>query len=165
MTFLTKSKKARAKDLRLELISTRPEFPEDFQAINKAANLCERNTDDWVRVWIDPGHEFRDEQTSATARRAITDEGQLIWMVLVDGKRFAFHASAQKVHDAFVQATEAAENRRAIARQWRKVKQLRRNILLLKTRVRPTMDDARKSGLCDLGIQGFLRRTGLGKRP
>jgi len=87
------------------------------------------------------------------------------WMVLFDGKRFAYHATARTVENAFEQAVQAKARRRAISKRWAELRQLRSDILLLKTRVRPTLEDAREAGLCDLGVEGFLSRTGLGKRP
>ncbi len=123
-----------------------------------------RNTDDWVRVWIDEGLVFRDETTNSSAHRAISDEGRLLWMIKGDGKRFAYHATAPTPEEAFEEAANATARRRSIAKRWPEVRALRRDILLLRDRVRPTREDARHAGLCEMGVDGFLRRTGLGNR-
>lgn len=131
---------------------------------NLAKSAFTRNTDDWVRVWIDEDHKVLDKTSNSTARRAITDDGLLIWMVLREGRRFAYHATAQTAQGAFAQAAEATARRQAIRVHWADVRKLRRKILMGRYRSRPKVEDARAAGLCELGVQGFLRRTGLGQR-
>ena len=123
-----------------------------------------RNTDDWVKVWVDPAQTIRDEAGKATAQRAITDEGVIIWMVLRDNRKKAFHANANTPEDAFKMARNAVERRRLVATNWSDLRDLRTAVLTCKTRLRPTREDATQAGLCDLGVQGFLNRFGLGHR-
>lgn len=85
-------------------------------------------------------------------------------MVQQQGNRFAFHADRDSAEDAFKQASEARRARKAIASRWPEIAKLRRRILTGRTRLTVSVDDARRAGLCELGIQGFLHRVGLGGR-
>lgn len=98
------------------------------------------------------------------ASRAITQSGRLIWMIQLHGNRFAFHADRDPVDAAFRQASEARRARKAIAARWPKIVKLRRRILIGTERLTVSIDDARRAGLCELGIQGFLHRVGPGGR-
>lgn len=119
-----------------------------------------RNTDNWVRTWVDMSYSVEHEDGKRVALRAITDTGKLIWMVETLGRKYAYHADANKVEEAFAQAEQARVARRGIARQWRDVKVLRRRVLLGSVSLVTTLEDARNAGLCELGIQGFLNRIG-----
>ena len=137
---------------------------EDARARSAMPDIV-RNTDDWVRVWVDQGNVVQSEYHGARATRAITDGGQLIWMVLKEGRRRAYHATAQSVEEAFGQMQLAGARRRRISRQMPALRRLRRDVLLGRVKLRPTLEDARQSGLCDLGVEGFLTRMRLGQRP
>ncbi len=145
-------------------MSARGDTAKEPGAIISPTGRLIRNTDNWVRVWMDEGQKVRDEPNRCTATRAITDDGQLIWMVHVDGKRFAYHADGHTAADAFSQAAEARARRRAVSRCSAELRRLRRKILLGRIKVRPTVADARQAGLCELGITGFLARSRLGER-
>lgn len=119
-----------------------------------------RNTDNWVRTWVDLEHQVADADSSRIAYRAITESGQLIWMVETPGRKFAFHANALLPEDAFVQAEQARIARRGIAKRWNDVRVLRRQVLLGSVRLTASLEDARSAGLCELGIQGFLKKIG-----
>ena len=152
-------------ELNARLIGERNRTVEQKNATIKDLFELVRNTDDWVKVWVDEGQYVRDDASKVTATRAITDEGQLIWMVKLDGKRFSYHATSTLARDAFEEAKEAREKRRLVTKRWTEVKQLRRDILLGRRRLRVTIEDAKNAGLCTLGINGFLKKTGMGQKP
>ncbi|UWQ23109.1 hypothetical protein [Jannaschia sp. W003] len=153
-----------AETLKARLIAARPDLSLVEQEILSDGPHLERNTDNWVRSWVDRDHVVTHRSGRVTATRAITDSGLLIWMVQLQGNRFAFHADREGVDDAFRQASEARRARKAIAARWDEYRALRRRIFLGDRKLRITVDDARRAGLCELGIQGFLHRFGLGGR-
>lgn len=153
-----------AEDLKKKLIEQRPGLTlSDRQALQDGDHL-EYNTDNWVRSWIDTGHVITHRSGRVEATRAITESGLLIWMIQLQGNKFAFHADRQNVDDAFKQASEARRARKAIAARYDEYRKLRRQLLLGNRKLRISVDDARRAGLCELGIQGFLHRVGLGGR-
>ena len=149
---------------KLALKRLRSEFQTHLKAQTPSSSQMIRNTDDWVKVWIDPVQTIRDDVAKATAQRAITDEGHVIWMVFRDNRKRAFHANVKTPEEAFQIAKTAVERRRLVAKNWNELKELRRDILMFRSRMRPTLKDAEQAGLCDLGVQGFLNRLGLGHR-
>lgn len=134
----------------------------DFQLSLDGKSSIKRNTDNWVRTWVDMEHRVEDNGSECIAYRAITDAGQLIWMVERPGRKYAYHADAARPEDAFRQASRARQNRRDLSRQWNSVKVLRRQVMLGSVCLTASLDDARNAGLCELGIQGFLSRIGCG---
>lgn len=120
-----------------------------------------RNKDNWVSTWIDDGQCVPHSNGKNVAKRAITDDGQLIWMVYSTGRRFAYHSNAATPVEAFEQAADARRKRKRIAMRWPEIVRLRRRVLLGRVRVTVRTQDGREAGLCELGIQGFLRRFGF----
>ena len=123
-----------------------------------------RDRANWVRCLVDRDQVVERGLDGATARRAITDEGRLIWMVQARGRRHAYHAIAADAEAAFAEADEARERRRQIGRRRAEIRRLRRDVLLGRRRYFTTIDDARVAGLCELGIRGFLARIGHSRR-
>ncbi|WP_299969398.1 hypothetical protein [uncultured Roseobacter sp.] len=140
------------------------ERPLPLQCEKSVLDALEYNTDNWVRTWIDTAHTIEHRSGRIKASRAITQSGRLIWMIQMHGNRFAFHADRDPVEDAFRQASEARRARKAIAARWPEIVKLRRRILIGTEGLTVSIDDARHAGLCELGIQGFLHRVGLGGR-
>ena len=129
-----------------------------------AAPRIVRDRTNWVRCRVDYGQCVDRAADGAIARRAITDEGRLIWLVHAPGRRHAYHAVAAGVEAAFAEADAARVRRRAIGRRWAEIARLRRDVLLCRRRFFTTVGDAREAGLCELGIRGFLARFGLARR-
>lgn len=128
------------------------------------AATVERETSDWVPMWVDLDHAVRSTRLEATAFRAITDDGTLLWYVCRDGKAKGYHSVAATAYEAFADAEAKWEKRREIKRNWTRLKALQRDILLGRTSLRVTLDDAHQSGLCVLGIKGFMGRMGIARR-
>ena len=123
-----------------------------------------RDTSNWVGCWMDTGYRVRADAGDIEAVRAITDAGQLIWMVRHPEKTFAYHADATDPFAAMVQAKQAWAKRREIKSRWTEVKALRREVMAGRRKLVVHVEDARDAGLCDLGIRGFLRALGQGDR-
>ena len=124
------------------------------------ATRVRRVTDDWVPMWIDLDHAVRSDRLGATAYRAITDDGELLWYVCRDGKKKGYHALGSQASDAFDEAEGCWKRRKEIKKNWAALQALRWDLLVGRTQVPVTLSDAHQSGLCTLGVQGFLRRIG-----
>ncbi len=124
----------------------------------------QRETSDWVPMWVDLAHAVRSDRLHATAYRAITDEGLFVWFVKHDNKRKGFHSRESTAIDAFLEASETWAIRRAIKKDWNRLDALRRDLLRGRASFEVTVEDARAGGLCTLGIEGFMKRFGIAKR-
>lgn len=128
------------------------------------AASIERETADWVPMWVDRDHAVRSNRLEATAYRAITDDGILLWYVCRDGKAKGYHSVAPTALAAFADAADKWARRREIKKNWGCLKRLRQDLLLGRVSFAVTLDDAHASGLCVLGIKGFMRRVGISGR-
>lgn len=124
----------------------------------------ERETADWVPMWVDLENSVRSDRIGATAYRAITDEGQLLWYVRRDGKTKGYHSPASRAIDAFEDAARCWQTRREIKKNWSQLQALQSDLLLGRTSVSVTVEDAKAGGLCTMGIEGFMRRVGISNR-
>lgn len=123
-----------------------------------------RDQSNWVGCWMDTGYRVGADTGDIEAVRAVTDAGQLIWMVRHPDKTFGYHADANDPFAAMAQARCAWARRREIKSRWAEVKALRREVIAGRRKLVVHIDDARDAGLCDLGIRGFLRALGQGAR-
>lgn len=124
----------------------------------------QRETADWVPMWVDLENSVRSERIGATAYRAITDEGELLWYVRRDGKKKGYHSPASSALDAFADAERCWSTRRAIKQNWANLETLQSELLTGRKSVDVTVEDARKGGLCVMGIEGFMKRFGIYRR-
>lgn len=145
------------------LLNTRGDLSLIEQDLALEAQI-ERETSDWVPIWIDIGHSVRSSRLEATAFRAITDDGVLLWYVCHDRKRKGYHSLASTALGAFEDAADKWHKRREIKRNWDQLKSLQRDIFLGRVSLVVTLEDAHASGLCVLGIKGFMRRFGIAGR-
>ncbi len=123
----------------------------------------QRETADWVPMWVDMENSVRSDRHGATAYRAITDEGTLLWYVCRDGKKKGYHSPASRAIDAFEDAAQCWHLRREIKKNWSQLQALQMDLVLGRTSVDVTVADARGGGLCVMGIEGFMRRIGIAK--
>ena len=124
----------------------------------------QRETADWVPMWVDLENSVRSDRVGATAYRAITDQGNLLWYVRRDGKRKGYHSAASSATDAFLDAQRCWSTRRAIKQNWAGLETLQSELLSGKKSLDVTVEDARQGGLCVMGIQGFMKRFGITRR-
>jgi len=122
-----------------------------------------RKRENWVPMWVDLGNRVACETGEAFATRAITDRGELLWFVRQSGQRLGYHSSETDPVAAMAQAREARRQRRMVRARWTEVQQLRKDILRGKESFEVHINDAYASPLCTLGIEGFMRRIGLGR--
>ncbi len=116
---------------------------------------------DWVKLWYDPDYVVRSECGRKRAYRAITLGGDLLWYVFSDGKSRGYHALC----DDPVEAMELAEavwlQRKQIKSQWRDVERIAKDLRRGQTSFDVTLEDAHRSPLCTLGIEGFMASMGM----
>ncbi|MEL6639821.1 MAG: hypothetical protein AAFP98_00680 [Pseudomonadota bacterium] len=122
-----------------------------------------RKRENWVPMWVDLGHRVTCETGMAVALRAISDRGELLWFVRQDGQRLGYHSQEADPVAALAEARTARIGRKAVRQRWDDVTRLRYKILRGKHRFRVTRDDAYASPLCAVGIDGFMRRFGMGR--
>lgn len=126
-----------------------------------ATNDVKRETVNWVPMWVDWGHTVRSDCSTATAMRAITNRGELLWYVRHDTKKHGYHALQDDPFDAINEAMEAWRKRRFVRYQWVDVRRLARDLLLGRQKLTVTLEDAEHSALCTLGIKWFRHRLHL----
>ncbi len=124
----------------------------------------ERETADWVPMWVDLAHAVRSNRLSATAYRAITDDGTFVWFVKHDNKRKGFHSREHTAVDAFLDAAQTWKTRRTIKKNWDRLETVRADLLRGRVSFPVSVDDAKAGGLCTLGIEGFMKRFGIAKK-
>lgn len=118
---------------------------------------------DWVKLWYDTGHEVRSDCGTKRAYRAITLSGTLLWYVFGDGKTRGYHASASDPVAAMEEAEAAWAKRRAVKAEWAKVERIAYDLKRGKLSFDVTIEDAHRSALCTLGIEGFMASMGMAR--
>lgn len=122
-----------------------------------------RKRENWVPMWVDLGNRVTCETGQAFALRAISDKGELIWFVRQDGQRLGYHSEETDPFAAMAEARAARNARRQVRQNWDQVKQLRGDVLKGRRKFTVDIEDAYASPLCRLGVDGFMRRLGLGR--
>lgn len=128
-----------------------------------AATEFEENRENWVRMWIDPGHVVRGECGLVTAHRGITPQGQLLWLVRHRDKKHGYHATGDDPVAAMMQARHAWAERRRVRQRWSEVETLARAARAGRYRQTVQIEDAYASALCEVGVRAFMTRIGLGR--
>lgn len=122
-----------------------------------------RKRENWVPMWVDLGNRVVCDTGAAVALRAITDRGELLWFVRQTGQRLGYHAQDDDPVAAMASAQAARAARRAVRGRWDEVRRLRDDVLRGKHRFEVHINDAYASPLCRLGVDGFMRRLGMGR--
>ena len=151
--------------LKIALVGLRPMSSLIEKELALATGAIKRETVNWVPMWVDWGNAVRSDETSATAVRAISDRFEPLWYVRHDTKRHGFHSTRTLPLEAIDEARRAWDHRRVVRSEWDEVLRVRRELLLGRRKLRVTQQDAFDSALCTIGIQWFLRRTGIGLVP
>jgi len=129
-----------------------------------AANEVKRETVNWVPMWVDWSHAVRSDCNTATAMRAITDKGELLWYVRHDSKKHGYHSLADDPFSAFAEAMDAWQKRKLVRSQWPDVRKLARDLVSGRKTLTVTIDDAERSALCTLGIKWFRDKLHIGHK-
>ena len=146
------------------LINTRQMTSLIDRQIALASQEVKRETANWVPMWVDWGHTVRSDCGTATAIRAISDRGELLWYIRNDSKKHGYHSLHQDPFDAIHEAHGAWHQRKVVRASWSDVNSLARDLVLGRQKLTITLDDAENSALCTLGIKWFRNRFRLGSK-
>ena len=116
---------------------------------------------DWVSLYYDQAHFVTSDDGSQTAYRAVTTSGEMLWLVFSTGKTRGYHAESACPFDAFHEARDALDRRRAVRKNWGEIKQLGQDLRLRRIKMEVRIEDATASPLCAMGTRHFLRRMGM----
>ena len=151
--------------LQEELVNTRQMTSLLDRELALGLKEVKRETANWVPMWVDWGHAVRSDCDTATAIRAITDKGELLWFVRHDTKKHGYHSLEDDPFSAFVEAMNAWEKRALVRAHWAQVKALSRDLVMGRETFRVTLKDAEQSALCALGIKWFRERMHIAHKP
>ena len=155
--------RAKTNEIKCKLVRERQMTSLLEQELALVTDALKRETVNWVPMWVDLANYVRSDLHSATATRAITDAGELLWYVCHDTKKHGYHAEQHDPFDAIEAAQKAWDHRRAVRAEWARVEQARRDLLLGRRKFRVTVQDAYDSALCALGTKWFMKRIGIAK--
>lgn len=155
--------KAKAIELKQALVALRDETSLIERELALATGAIKRETVNWVPMWVDWENAMRSDRVGATAMRAISDAGELMWYVRHDRKKHGFHSQRGTPAEAIAEAEDAWERRRQVRGQWADIEKVRKELLLGRRRMFVRVQDAHDSPLCSIGIAWFLKRMGLSR--
>lgn len=116
----------------------------------------------WVKLWYDPGYAVTSDCGGATAYRAITVDGDLLWFVFAKGKKLGFHATQSDPVAAIEEAKATWAHRKAVRSRWDEVEEVARDLWRGTQKFDVRIEDAHASPLCTRGVEGFMGSVGLG---
>ncbi|MEE9426525.1 MAG: hypothetical protein V3V25_00125 [Paracoccaceae bacterium] len=147
--------------LKNTLINTRAMTSLLERELALATGEIKRETKNWVPMWVDWGHAFRSDKHTATAIRAISDTGELLWYVRHDAKKHGYHSCKVEPFQAISQARRAWHQRRVVRKEWANVVATSNELMTGRRKMTITLQDIEDSALCSLGASWFLKRFGL----
>ncbi|MEM1101083.1 MAG: hypothetical protein AAGH73_06085, partial [Pseudomonadota bacterium] len=146
--------------LQADLLDARPAVSGNLTPPSLSDTLV-YDASNWVRCWYDPRHRVADPVDGTTALRAISRDGELFWLVFHRVKQHPFHADTEQARDAIEMARVHWARRRTMRARMRELYALRRAVIKGQKRGTILVEDAAAAGLCRMGTEAFLRRTGL----
>ncbi|MEL6551289.1 MAG: hypothetical protein AAFQ54_13685 [Pseudomonadota bacterium] len=146
--------------LQAALLDARPPLAGNHNQPPHADTLV-YDASNWVRCWYDPRHRVADPVDGTAALRAISRDGELFWLVFHRVKQHPFHADTEHARDAIEMARVHWARRRTMRARMRELHALRRAVIKGQIRGVVLVEDATAAGLCRMGTEAFLRRTGL----
>ncbi len=126
-----------------------------------ATTKFEKNTENWVHMWLDPDQVVKNECGEVTAHRGITVQGELLWLVRHKDKKMGYHSAAIDPIAGIEEALFAWEERRRIRQRWDEVELLAKAARKGQYRQTVHIEDAFASPLCETGVRHFMTRIGL----
>ncbi len=126
-----------------------------------ATTHFEKNTENWVHMWLDPEQIVKNECGAITAHRGITVQGELLWLVRHKDKKMGYHSAAPDPIAGIEEASFAWAERRRIRQRWHEVEILAEAARKGRYRQTVHIEDAYNSPLCETGVRAFMSRVGL----
>lgn len=136
----------------------------EFTGLQPTAGDIQRHSESWVRMWVDMSYAVFSDCGDMYARRGLTDDGQMIWLVKHIQRRLAFHAVGHDPALAFRRAEDAWRRCDEMRARSGEARRLIRDLILGRERFDVTVADAAESPLSAVEVRGFLSRMGLSRR-
>ena len=157
-----KANKAAARRARLAV--ERRLLPAGYPGFQATPGDMDWQSELWVRMFVDMSYCVFSESGMMFARRGVTDDGQMIWLVKHIQRPLAFHAVAHDPAQAFACAREAWAACDALRERRAEIRALCRDLLMGRARFDVTVEDAAAAPLSSVEVRFFLRRMGLSRR-
>lgn len=154
----------KAAERRARLVVERKLLSAEFPGLTPTPGDVEWHCESWVRMWVDHTYVVFSACGMMFARRGITDDGQMIWLVRHIQRPLAFHAVGHDPEMAFQRARDAWARCDALRLRSREIRALCRALLLGRERFDITVEDAAASPLSAVEVRSFMTRMGLLRR-
>lgn len=118
----------------------------------------------WVTCWIDRHQTVNSADGTSTASRAITDRGEMIWVVRRSGQPRIYHSPKVAPFEALADAHKALTEWHRVKLLWSEVRKLRRQVLSGAMNFHLTAEDVYRSALSPVSVQSCLRWFGMTHR-
>lgn len=162
MRHIFSSRKATERKARLAV--ERKLLSDDFPGLRPLNGDIVRHSESWVRMWVDNSWAVYSDCGMMYARRGLTDDGQIIWLVQHLERPLAFHTVGHNPEMAFRRALEAWRRCDEMKAHRREIRGLVRDLILGRERFDVSVVDAAESPLSAVEVRGFLSRMGLSRK-
>lgn len=133
----------------------------DYPGLMATSGDIEWHNESWVKMWIDRSYIVHSPCGTMHARRGITVDGQIIWLVQHPVRPRAFHAVGHDPAMAFRRAADAWARCDALRALRPEIKALARDLIWGRARLDITIEDAAASPLSAVEVRSFMARLRL----
>ncbi|TNF22825.1 MAG: hypothetical protein EP318_02640 [Rhodobacteraceae bacterium] len=154
----------KAAERKARLAVERKLLSEDFPGLRPLNGDIVRHSESWVRMWVDNSWAVRSRCGRMYARRGMTDDGQLIWLVRHVDRKLAYHTVGHTPDMAFRRAQEGWQRCDAMKAHRREARGLIRDLLLGRARFDVSVVDAAEAPLSPVEVRGFLARMKIDRK-
>lgn len=133
----------------------------DFPGFHQTKGDIHWHKESWVKMWVDGSYLVRSPCDTMEARRGITVDGQIIWLVRHPMRPRAFHAVGHDPVMAFKRAQDAWKRCDRLRKNRDAMQSLARDLVLGRESFWITIEDAAASPLSAVEIRSFMNRMGL----
>lgn len=135
----------------------------DYPGLRLTPGDIEWHSESWVRMWVDLSYIVYSPCGTMHARRGITVDGQIIWLIQHPMRPRAFHAVGHDPAMAFRRATDAWARCDALRGRREEIKALARDLIYGRQTFDITIEDAAASPLSAVEVRSFMARLRLGR--
>ena len=160
---MLQEKANRERRLREKLALQRPMTSLIEKEILATSDAIVTDASNWVTMWVDTGHAVTVDRGVTAAYRGICTDGRLLWLVRHIDRQHGYHSTEADPLAAIEQAEQAWVMRKIVRQRWAEVEEVARELRAGRMRFDVTLEDAKASPLCTVGIEGFLNRMRLNR--
>lgn len=151
----------KAAERRARLAIERKLISADYPGFEATQGDIAWHKESWVKMWIDRSYIIYSPCGTMHARRGITVDGQIIWLVQHPMRPRAFHAVGHDPIMAFRRAGDAWTRCDALRKKRTDIRALCRDLILGRARFDISIEDAAASPLSAVEVRSFMARFGL----